>query len=98
MKVTVDVRNLHFHGNDRSLHLHINSCTASQELMLLENRWTAVSQSEGWKTCKSKEVDQNWHRFGVGQRGSDAFISINSQKNLKSEFLCWKVLFIPENR
>jgi hypothetical protein len=33
----VDVWKLHLHGNDRSLHLHINSCTANQEMMLLEN-------------------------------------------------------------
>ena len=94
--ITVDVWNLHLHGNDWSLHRHINSCTASQKLMLLKNRWTVVSRSEGWKTCKSKEVGQNGHWFGVGQRGSDAFVSIDSQKNLESKFLYWKILFIPE--
>ena len=94
----VDVWNLHLHGNDRSLRLHINSCTANQELMLLENHWTVVSRAEEWKTCKRIKADQNWPRLGAGQRGSDAFVSIDSQKNLKSEFLYWKVLFIPENR
>jgi hypothetical protein len=96
--VIVDVWNLHIHGNDRSLHLHINSCTANQELMLLENQWTAVSRAEEWKTCKRIKADRNWHRFGADQRGSDAFVSIDSQKNFESEFLYWKVLFIPENR
>ena len=66
--------------------------------MLLENQWTAVSRVEGWKTCKSKEVDRNWRWFGASLGGSDAFISKNSQKNLESIFLYWKVLFIPEIR
>ncbi len=58
--------------------------------MLLENQWTTVSRAEGWKTCKSKEVDRNWHQFGAGLGGSDAFVSINSQKNLESVILYWK--------
>ncbi len=52
--------------------------------------------AEEWKTCKRITAGRNWHRFGAGQRGSDAFVSIDSQKNLESEFLYWKVLFIPE--
>ncbi len=28
---SIDVWNLHLHGNDRSLHLQINSCTANQD-------------------------------------------------------------------
>ena len=66
--------------------------------MLLENQWTAVSRAEGWKTCKSKEVDRNWRRFGADLGGSNAFVSKNSQKNLESVFLYWKVLFIPKIR
>ncbi len=89
-KTVVDVWNLHLHGNDRSLHLHINSCTANQELMLLENHWTTVSRAEEWKTCKRIKAYRNWPRLGAGQRGSDAFVSIDSQKNLESEFLYWK--------
>ena len=85
--VFVDVWNLHLHGNDRSLHLHINSCTANQELKLLESYWTAVSRAEEWKTCERIKADRNWPRLGAGQRGSDAFVSIDSQKNLESEFL-----------
>uniref|UniRef100_A0A2N9FUY0 Uncharacterized protein n=1 Tax=Fagus sylvatica TaxID=28930 RepID=A0A2N9FUY0_FAGSY len=84
---TVDVWNLHLHGNDQSLHLHINSCTANQELKLLESHWTAVSRAEEWKTCKRMKADRNWPRLGAGQRGSDAFVSIDSQKNLEREFL-----------
>ena len=83
----VDVWNLHLQGNDQSLHLHINSCTASQELKLLESHWTAVSRAEEWKTCKRMKADRNWPRLGAGQRGSDAFVSIDSQKNLEREFL-----------
>ena len=66
--------------------------------MALENPWTVVSRAEEWKTCKRIKADQNWPRLGAGQRGSDAFVSIGSQKNLESEFLYWKVLFIPEER
>ena len=88
--VIVDVWNLHLHGNNRSLHLHINNCTANQELKLLENHWTTVSWAEEWKTCKRIKADRNWPRLGAGQRGSNAFVSIDSQKNLESEFLYWK--------
>uniref|UniRef100_A0A2N9E2N8 Uncharacterized protein n=1 Tax=Fagus sylvatica TaxID=28930 RepID=A0A2N9E2N8_FAGSY len=59
---------------------------------------TAFLGAEEWKTCKRITAGRNWHRFGAGQRGSDAFVSIDSQKNLKSEFLYRKVLFIPEKR
>uniref|UniRef100_A0A2N9GKV8 Reverse transcriptase Ty1/copia-type domain-containing protein n=1 Tax=Fagus sylvatica TaxID=28930 RepID=A0A2N9GKV8_FAGSY len=59
---------------------------------------TAFLRAEEWKTCKRITAGRNWHRFGAGQRGSDAFVSIDSQKNLESEFLYWKVLFIPEER
>ena len=67
-----------------------------RQLMLLENQWTAVSRPNGWKTCKSKEVDRNWHRFGADLGGFDTFVSKSSQKNLESVILYWKVLFIPE--
>jgi hypothetical protein len=67
-------------------------------MMLLENQWTVVSRAKGWKTCKSKDVDQNWHRFGAGLGGSNAFVSISSQKNFESVILYSKVLFIPEIR
>uniref|UniRef100_A0A2N9G7V1 Uncharacterized protein n=1 Tax=Fagus sylvatica TaxID=28930 RepID=A0A2N9G7V1_FAGSY len=63
-------------GNDQSLHLHINSCTANQELKLLESHWTAVSRAEEWKTCKRMKADRNWPRLGAGQRGSDAFVNL----------------------
>jgi hypothetical protein len=52
-------------------------------MMMLENQWTVVSRVEEWKTCKSKESDRSWHRFGAGLGGSDAFVSISSQKNLE---------------
>ena len=83
----VDVWNLHLQGNDQSLHLHINSCTANQELKLLESHWTAVSRAEEWKTCKRMKANRNWPRLGAGQRGSDAFVNIDSQKNLECQFL-----------
>uniref|UniRef100_A0A2N9G1F3 Uncharacterized protein n=1 Tax=Fagus sylvatica TaxID=28930 RepID=A0A2N9G1F3_FAGSY len=70
---TDDVWKLHLLGNDRSLHLHINSCTASQEMMLLENQWTAIKRAEERKTCKRQESDRRGHRFGAGLGGSDAF-------------------------
>ena len=67
-------------------------------LPVLEDSRTADTWANGWTTYKSKEVGWNWHRFKASQRGSDVFVSINSQKNLESEFLYWKVLFIPEIR
>ena len=72
---TDDVWKLHLHGNDRSLHLHINSCTANQEMMLLENQWTVVKRAEERKTCKRQQSDRRGHRFGVDLGGSDAFVS-----------------------
>uniref|UniRef100_A0A2N9FRB9 Uncharacterized protein n=1 Tax=Fagus sylvatica TaxID=28930 RepID=A0A2N9FRB9_FAGSY len=51
------------------------NCTASQELKLLENQWTAVKRAEERKTCKRQESDRNGHRFGAGLGGSDAFVS-----------------------
>uniref|UniRef100_A0A2N9GII0 Uncharacterized protein n=1 Tax=Fagus sylvatica TaxID=28930 RepID=A0A2N9GII0_FAGSY len=93
-------------GTDRSgdvLHrsgVRFSSLKAKKEVL------ASYAISEEWKTCKSGRqlvgigtaVGRNWHRFGAGQRGSDAFVSIDSQKNLKSEFLYRKVLFIPEKR
>ena len=67
-------------------------------LLVLEDRRTADTWADGWTTYKSKDVGRNWHLFGAGQRGSNAFVSIDSQKNLESEFLYWKVLFIHEIR
>uniref|UniRef100_A0A2N9HJ45 Uncharacterized protein n=1 Tax=Fagus sylvatica TaxID=28930 RepID=A0A2N9HJ45_FAGSY len=37
----------------------------------------SISRAKGWKTCKSKEVDQNWHRFGAGLKGFDAFVTLS---------------------
>jgi hypothetical protein len=62
--------------------------------MALENQQTAFLRAEEWKTCKRITAGRNWHRFRAGQRGSDAFVSIDSQKNLKSPFLYRKVLFM----
>ena len=67
-----------------------------RQLMLQGNQWSAVNQAEGWKTCKKRETDRNGCRFGAGLGGSGAFVSISFQKNLESEFLYSKVLFIPE--
>ena len=75
-----DVWKLHLHGNDRSLHLHINSCTTSQEMMLLENQWTAVKRVEERKTCKRQESDRKGHWFRAGLGGSDAFVSRSLSK------------------
>uniref|UniRef100_A0A2N9H5Q7 Uncharacterized protein n=1 Tax=Fagus sylvatica TaxID=28930 RepID=A0A2N9H5Q7_FAGSY len=50
-----------------------NFCIASQEMMLLENHWTAVKRAEEQKTCKRQESDRSGHRFGAGLGGSDAF-------------------------
>jgi hypothetical protein len=73
--VTNDVWKLHLHGNDRSLHLYINSCTTSQEMLLQENQWTAIKRAEERKTCKRQESDRRGHRFRAGLGGSDAFVS-----------------------
>jgi hypothetical protein len=48
------------------------------------------------KTYKTKEVDWSRHRFGVGQRASDALVSKDFEKNLLSVFCSGKVLFIPK--
>jgi hypothetical protein len=76
---------LHLHGNDRSLHLHINSYTASQELKLLENQLTAIKRAEERKTCKRQESDRSGNRFGAGLGGSDAFVSRSSPENMQRE-------------
>ena len=55
--------------------------------MVLEDQWAADYRADGWKTYKNKEVDRNWHWFGAGQGGSDAFVSMDSQKNLESVFM-----------
>ena len=55
--------------------------------MFLEDQWAVDSRADRWKTCKNKEVDRNWHRFGVGQGAFDAFVNMDSQKNLESVFL-----------
>ena len=47
---------------------------------------------------KEREVDRKGHRFGAGLGGSNAFVNVNSQKNLEREFLYSKVLFIPKIR
>ena len=87
-KAPVDVWNLHLHGNDRSLYLHINSCTASQELKLLENQWTTVKRAEERKTYKRQESDRSGHRFGAGLGGSDAFVSRSFLEKLwKSDYV-----------
>ena len=92
----VDVWNLHLHGNDRSFAYSYQQLHSQPRLLVLEDCRTADTWANGWTTYKSKEVGWNWHRFKASQRGSDVFVSINSQKNLESEFLYWKVLFIPE--
>uniref|UniRef100_A0A2N9FT13 Uncharacterized protein n=1 Tax=Fagus sylvatica TaxID=28930 RepID=A0A2N9FT13_FAGSY len=93
-------------GTDRSgdvLHrsgVRFSSLKAKKEVWQAM-QFTAFLGAEEWKTCKRITAGRNWrsgHRFGAGQRGSDAFVSIDSQKNLKSEFLYRKVLFIPEKR
>jgi ribosomal protein S6E (S10) len=79
------------------LHLHINSCTASQELKLLENQLTAIKRAEERKTCKGQESDRSGHRFGAGLGGSDAFVSRSSpEKYAERVIWCFSVLFIPE--
>ena len=39
--------------------------------------------SRGMEDLQNKEADRNWHRFGVGLGGFDAFVSIRSQRNLE---------------
>ena len=51
-------------------------------VMVLEDQWTADTWADRWKTCKTKKVDQSWHRFGANQRAFDAFVSEDSEKNL----------------
>uniref|UniRef100_A0A2N9GRR3 Uncharacterized protein n=1 Tax=Fagus sylvatica TaxID=28930 RepID=A0A2N9GRR3_FAGSY len=53
---------------------------------------TAFLGAEEWKTCKRITAGRNWHRFGAGQRGSDAFVSIDSQKNLERRYPFWSVV------
>ena len=43
-------------------------------LMLQENQWTAVRRAVEWKTCKRQTDDRNWHQFGAGLGGSNAFV------------------------
>uniref|UniRef100_A0A2N9ERP5 Uncharacterized protein n=1 Tax=Fagus sylvatica TaxID=28930 RepID=A0A2N9ERP5_FAGSY len=60
--------------NERyELRAQLVSCTASQELKLLENQLTAIKRAEERKTCKGQKNDRSGHRFGAGLGGSDAF-------------------------
>ena len=43
--------------------------------------------SQGMEYLQNREADRNWHRFGVGLGGSDAFVSISSQRKLESLIL-----------
>jgi hypothetical protein len=36
-----------------------------------------------WKTCKRQTDDRNWHRFGAGLGGSDAFVSRSLSEKLQ---------------
>ena len=43
--------------------------------------------SQGMEDLQDKEADRKWHRFGAGLGGSDAFVSISSQRKLQGVIL-----------
>ena len=65
--------------------------------MFQGNQWTAVRAGDRAEDLQKEMRWSEWHRFGAGLGGSDAFVSQNAPENCTGSYFCnFSTLFIPE--